>query len=87
MNSELVKLAVVPFEGVEEQGTEKRNDHPRVSECFSVTEAVLSFVRLYGFKKGDVVQPNQLREMVVQYGTDKVSIYSIAVVSFGFRIC
>jgi hypothetical protein len=72
LGSELIKNAVVPFEEVEEQESEKRDDHPRVSECFSVTEAVLPVVKLYGFKKGDVMQPNQLREMIIQYGTEKV---------------
>ncbi|KAI6184009.1 PUA and Translation initiation factor SUI1 domain containing protein [Aphelenchoides bicaudatus] len=69
--SDLVKNAVVPFEGLEEQEVNKKTDHPRVSECFSVTEAVLPFFKPYGYKRGDVLQQNQLRDMVVQYGTEK----------------
>ncbi|CAD5211292.1 unnamed protein product [Bursaphelenchus okinawaensis] len=41
---------------------------PKISECFSVTEAVMPFLGQFGFRKGDIIQQNQVREAVVSYG-------------------
>lgn len=71
-DSDLIKNAERPFEVVEE--AEKPSiARVWVSEGLSVTEAVLPLLRLYGCKKGDVLQSNQLREMVVLYGASRVS--------------
>ncbi|KAH7718918.1 Protein C25H3.4 [Aphelenchoides avenae] len=42
----------------------------RVAECFSVTEAVVHFLHPLGYRKGDIIQPNQVRELVVHYATE-----------------
>ncbi|KAH7701654.1 Protein C25H3.4 [Aphelenchoides avenae] len=42
----------------------------RVAECFSVTEAVVHFLHPFGYRKGDIIQPNQVRELVVYYATE-----------------
>ncbi|KAI1732278.1 translation initiation factor SUI1 domain-containing protein [Ditylenchus destructor] len=39
----------------------------RVAECFSITEAVLPLFRSGGYKKGDPIQANQLREFLLNY--------------------
>ncbi|KAI1725775.1 translation initiation factor SUI1 domain-containing protein [Ditylenchus destructor] len=39
----------------------------RVAECFSITEAVLPLFRPGGYKKGDAIQGNQLREFLLNY--------------------
>jgi hypothetical protein len=51
-----------------------KKEHPRVSECFSITGAVAEFFKSYGYKKGDVIQPNRIRELLIDYSTSNVSL-------------
>lgn len=39
-----------------------------------MTEAVVDFLHPYGYRKGDIIQPNQVRELVVHYATEKVAM-------------
>lgn len=74
MDNERVKNAQqIEGIGAESSDTQKADsEHPRISECFSITEPVSSFFKLFGFKRGDVLQQNQVREAIIQYGTANV---------------
>ncbi|KAI6228497.1 SUI1 domain-containing protein [Aphelenchoides besseyi] len=56
-----------PIEGVNEEADEttKKTTGPRVSECYSITAAVLPV--FVGRRKGDVLQMNDVRDSVLAY--------------------
>lgn len=78
MENERIKNAL-SVGGIEASSSETPNttEHARISECFSITEAVAPFFKLYGYKKSDVVQSNQVREILIEYGTTNVSLIKI----------
>lgn len=90
MDNERIQNAL-PVEGAGDlvNGVNKKVEHPRFSECFSITEAVKPLFRDFGYKKGDIIQPNQIRDVLIQYGETKVfenlSNFSITILEFAKR--
>lgn len=44
----------------------------RISEVFSVTEAVMPFFGLKNIRRGDILNQNQIRQFVLNYIKEKV---------------
>lgn len=44
----------------------------RISEVFSITESVMPLLKPLNIRRGDIIQQNQIRQIVMDYTKEKV---------------